>query len=124
DPLIEILAQLRAHLCRIDRGKQIGANKFRTDRVGLGLLVILALIVAIDRHRKAEPDDESEQRERCPQDDAEVLAQAIVFGTLNPVKGSPDLRGKTQRDEREREDQERVKADRTHRLVSSPVSLL
>jgi len=40
--------------------QQIGAEKFRTDCIGFFLLIIFALIVPSDGHRKTESDNEAQ----------------------------------------------------------------
>ena len=68
----------RAHFRRIRRRQQVGAHVFGADRVGFRFFEVLALIVTADRHRKAEADDEAEQRQGRGQDHAEILARAFI----------------------------------------------
>jgi hypothetical protein len=64
DTPIEIFAERRTHSRRVGLRQQVGSEVFCADRVGLCLLIILALIVAAYGHRKAESDDEAEQCQR------------------------------------------------------------
>ena len=72
--LVEVFPQQRADRCRNGVRQQIGPEVFRPDGVGLGLLVVLALVVAAGGHRKAEADNQPEQRQRGGQDKAEIFA--------------------------------------------------
>ena len=76
--LVEIRLRAAAHFRRIRRRQQIGADECGADRVGFGLFEVLALVVTADRHRKAEADDEAEQRQRRGKDYAEIFARAFV----------------------------------------------
>ena len=70
--LIEIILQQCAHFRRIGGRQQVCPDVFRADRVGLGFLVVLALIVPADSHRKAESDDEAEQRQSGGHDNIQI----------------------------------------------------
>ena len=90
DALIDVAREQRLHPRRVSGRQQVGAQILRTDRVGLLFLVELALVVPADRHREAEADDEPEQRQRGPQDDAEVVAGALLQLVPPPQDGGSD----------------------------------
>jgi hypothetical protein len=74
DTLIEVVREQRTHSRRGGARRLVGPDVFCADRVGLCLLVILALLVPAYCHRKGESDDEAEQCQRCALDDAKVFA--------------------------------------------------
>ena len=78
--LIEISPQQFAHTRRVRGGQQIGSYIFGSDRIGFRFLVILALVVAGDRHRKAESNDESQKRQNGGLDDIEVFPLIFANG--------------------------------------------
>jgi len=65
------------HSCSIFGRKQVGSGIFDGDGVGLGLLVSLAKIVAVDGRRKTEADDETQER-NGPVDLPPISAQLIL----------------------------------------------
>ena len=78
DSQVEIGLEQRPKLGRVGCRQQVGPDILRADRVGLGLLQVLALVVASRRHREAESDDQAEQRQGGSLQDAEVLAHVVV----------------------------------------------
>ena len=106
DSLVEIAPEQRTHSRRVPGGQQIGPHVFRADRVGLRRLELPALVVTADGHRKAEPDDEAEQRERRTLHDAEVLAHEFIEVSPSPGDGGADARRERQAEHRDREHHE------------------
>ena len=103
DPLIKVVSQQPTQFRAIGSGQQVGPDVGGADRIGLGLLEVLALIVPADGHGKAESDDESEQRQRCRQDNVEIPVDVLVQRLRLPEHRRPDPRGEPQDSERERE---------------------
>jgi len=77
DALIEIRDKQRPQLCCICGGQKAGAEVFRADGVGLFLLVVFALIVPVQRHRKRETDYEREQGQRCGLYNIEIFTHPV-----------------------------------------------
>src|SRR5215475_4547975 len=67
-----------ADVCGIGGREQVGAQNFGSDGVRFRLFESLALIIAIDRHRKTEADDQAEQRQGRRKDDAKMLVVFVV----------------------------------------------
>ena len=96
------------HFGRIRRGQQPGPNEFRPDRIGLCLFLVLALIVPRDGHRKAESDDEGEQRQRSGQDNAEIFMLGLFQLPSPSTKVGSGVRREPQHHETECESQKRM----------------
>ena len=73
DPQARVLGKELADVCSIGGGKKIAAQYFSSNGVGFRLFEILALIITIGRHRKAEADDQAEQRQRSREDDTKMF---------------------------------------------------
>jgi len=73
-PLIQVARKQRLDARRIGPFDQVGAQVFGADRVGLFLFQVLALVVAADRHRQREADQQRQQRQCCTLHEVEVLA--------------------------------------------------
>src|SRR5262245_1151511 len=110
DAQLGIAHQSCPHLVALRRVQQVGSQIFRADGVGLGLLEVLALVVARGRHREAEADQQAEQGQRGGEDEPEVLA--LLRGELPsaPVTGA-EPGGQPQPDEGEEEDDRWMQAD-------------
>jgi len=89
--LIYVALQQLTHFCGVGRRQQACPNVFRTDRIGLLRLIVLALVVSGDGHRKAEPDNEAEQRQRSGKDDAEIFVLGLFRLSSPSVKVGADL---------------------------------
>jgi hypothetical protein len=107
DTLIDVVPQQRMYSCRVGGGQQVGPEVFCADCVGLCSLAILTLLVSAYSHRKAESDDEAQQRQRSGQDNAEVTTHArFQFPSLE--KKGTDPRREPQHKESERENNQWV----------------
>src|SRR4029077_3929891 len=78
--LVEIVLQQFPHSCSVGSRQEVRPDIFSANRVGFCLLVVLALIVAVDGHRKAESDDESKQSQNCTYNNIEIVIP--VFSTF------------------------------------------
>ena len=108
--LLGVLPQQRAHLGGGLGGQQLGAQVFGADRVGLGLLVGLALVVARAGHRETEADQQPQQGERGRQDHVEVLA-LLRAERPAPAQRGADRRRRPQAEERQHQDGRRPVRD-------------
>src|SRR6185437_7218791 len=73
DSLIQIIQQKTAKFRGLRLRQNVGANILGSDGVGFFLFVVFALIVAADRHGKAEPDQKTQQSQNGAYDEVEVL---------------------------------------------------
>jgi hypothetical protein len=97
--LRQICGQQPADLRRLRGGQQTGPDILGTDRIRFLLLVVLALIVSIHGHGKAEGNHKGQQRETRAGQRAEVLPFC-----LPRMRQSPD---RTANPDRQPEEQNR-----------------
>src|SRR5215472_1660131 len=120
--LVEVVLQRFTNPRCFGGGKQAGANVFRTDGVRLFRLVVFALVVAADDHRKAEANNESKQCQGSGQDNVKIRALGFFQRPQLFANEGADLCRKPQRDESQRENQKRKVhySGHTEYLLPSP----
>ena len=91
--------------------EEVDAEIFGADRVGFGFLVVLALVVAADGHRKTEADNEAQQGEGGGEDDVEVAAFVVGERPGMLTEEIADLGGDPEQDRGEDEDDQRMTKD-------------
>src|SRR5215472_6764886 len=104
---VEIVLQRFTNPGCFGGGKQAGPDVFRTDGVRLFRLVVFALVVAADDHRKAEANNESKQCQGSGQDNVKIRALGFFQRPQLFANEGADLCRKPQRDESQRENQKR-----------------
>jgi len=74
DAEVEVLSELGTNAGGVGGGEDAGTDVLGADGVGLGFLIVAALVVAADGHGEGEADDEAEEGEGAGLDKAEVVA--------------------------------------------------
>jgi hypothetical protein len=83
------------------------------------LLEVLSLVVAADRHRESEADDQAEQGQRGGLDDGELIVVGGLDRTPYTLRGDAEQGGDDEPKERDDEQQERPADELRHDSVSS-----
>src|ERR1700739_136966 len=100
NPLGKIVGQQTSYLRCISGRQQSYPQILCANRVGLFFFIVLALIVSAHRHRKTEPDDESQQRQGSRQGNVEILTCAFTPALLPRANERPEPTGEPQNQKR------------------------